>query len=328
MKVSRIVAVCITAALMLTLLCGCGVTKDPQAPENSIVCLSFPEYDWTRNILGENPAGFDLQLLVDNGADMHSYQATVNDIASIGSCALLICTGGSSEGWVLDALASSRDSALPSLIILQELQDRLLHAEDASVLQSDNREHEHAHTEDADEHVWLSLRNAEIACRAIERELSALDPDNAAVYHANLETYVEKLHALDVQYADMIAAATLDTVLIADRFPFLYLMNDYALDYCAAFSGCSADVDASFETVIRLTEKLSELNAPALLTIDGSKAEIADAVLANCPGTECRVLTLDSMQSVTRERIDGGDSYLGIMQHNFDTLRAALYPEA
>lgn len=328
MKAFRIVSFCLAAALLLpALLCGCGASGTESDHTNGIVCLSFPEYDWTRNILGENPSGFSLHLLVGNGTDMHSYQASVDDIARITGCELLICTGGPSENWVVDAIETGRDAALPSVVMLSELDGYLLSAETSSIIQpEDAHEHEHEHDGEADEHVWLSLRNAEIACQAIARELCALDPENAAVYQSNLDSYVEKLHALDAEYKTAIDSAALSTVLIADRFPFLYLMNDYGLQYYAAFSGCSADVDASFETIVSLTDKLGDLNPPAVLIIDGSSTEIADAVIANTPGCSCEVLTLDSMQSVTHERIENGETYLNIMQRNLDTLKRALNP--
>lgn len=325
MKAYRAVAGCLAAALLLMMLCGCSNTRAEGVHTSGIVCLRFPEYDWTRNILGENPAGIPLRLLAGSGMDMHSYQATVDDIALISGCELLICTGGSSENWVIDATDSSRDASLPSIVMMRELDERLLDVETSSTMEQHDV-HAHEHAGEADEHVWLSLRNAELACQAIARELCALDPDHAAVYQANLDGYVEKLQALDAAYETAIDSAVLDTVLFADRFPFLYLMQDYDLQYYAAFSGCSADVDASFETIVSLINTLDSLNLPAVLILDGSSAEIADAVIANVPDCSCEILTLDSMQSVTAARVESGETYLSIMQRNLDTLSQALNP--
>ena len=318
MKALRVLAVCLIAALMIILLCACG-NQDIAKSAGGIVCLAFPEYDWTRNILGDNPGKLELKLLVGNGVDMHSYQPAVDDIAQLSACDLLICTGGSSEDWVLDAIENNRDKSKPALVATELLSEQLL------CVGETQHEHDHAHT-DIDEHLWLSLNNAQKICEAICAEICSLDPANASIYKANLQSYTQKLQALDNAYAEVVENAVLDSIIVADRFPFVYLAADYGLQYHAAFSGCSADIDASFETIVALTETVDSLQPPAILIIDGSTREIADAVLANIPGSSCEVLTLNSMQSVTAAQLTAGISYIGIMQQNLDVLTRALNP--
>ena len=326
MKKRPVTAVCLLliAALCCT-LCACGGTKpDEKQTGIKIVCIGFPEYDWTRSLLGENPADVSLSLIIDSGADPHSYQATVEDIAEITACDLLIHTGGVSDQWVADALSTVKKNAPAEINMLSLLSDRILAEELVEGMQT-KEEHEHEEEgPEPDEHVWLSLRNAQTVCAAITEALCALDADNSTLYRQNLADYTAQLAALDAEFTEALRTAPCDTILVADRFPFRYLTEDYGIRYYAAFAGCSAETDASFETVIFLAEKLSELELPAVLTLDGSDARIAQAVLSNSEAEDCAVLSLNSMQSVRRTQIDGGLRYPDVMRSNLAVLRQAL----
>ncbi len=184
--------------------------------------------------------------------------------------------------------------------------------------------HEHEHEEEKDEHVWLSLRNAKVICLAIAEQLSALDPDNKDAYAKNLLTYTESLTALDKEYRKAVEEGSRKTLLFGDRFPFRYLVNDYGLDYFAAFSGCSAETEASFETITFLAGKVDELGLPCVLTIEGANHKIAQTIVQNTKSKNQQVLTMDSMQSTTSQDVKNGASYLSIMQKNLEVLKTAL----
>ena len=184
-------------------------------------------------------------------------------------------------------------------------------------------DHDHAegeaHEEEADEHVWLSLRNARTACAEIARVLGELDPDHAAEYQANAENYMAELEALDGEYTALAENAARRTVLVGDRFPFRYLMDDYGLEYYAAFSGCSAETEASFETIAFLSGKTEELALPCILTTESPQPGVAETIRSNTASGDQTILQLDSMQSAGT-----GDNYLDIMKENLEVLRQAL----
>ncbi len=184
--------------------------------------------------------------------------------------------------------------------------------------------HSHEHEEEKDEHVWLSLRNAKVICLAIAEQLSALDPDNKDAYAKNLLTYTESLTALDKEYRKAVEDGSRKTLLFGDRFPFRYLVNDYGLDYFAAFSGCSAETEASFATITFLAGKVDELELPCVLTIEGTNHKIAETIVQNTKAKNQQVLTMDSMQSTTSQDVKNGASYLSIMQKNLEVLKTAL----
>ena len=182
----------------------------------------------------------------------------------------------------------------------------------------------HDHGEEKDEHVWLSLKNAKTLVGAIADALQELDPDNKDTYAANASTYIEKLSALDGAYQSAVDGAASKTVLFGDRFPFRYLVDDYGLSYYAAFAGCSAESEASFETVSFLAKKVDELKLPCVLTIEGKNHKLAETIVQSTAGKNQKVLTMDSMQSMTSKDAANGATYLSVMEQNLSVLKEAL----
>ena len=184
--------------------------------------------------------------------------------------------------------------------------------------------HGHDHGEEKDEHVWLSLKNAKTLVAAIADALQELDPDNKSTYAANAAAYIEKLSALDGAYQSAVDGAARKTVLFGDRFPFRYLVDDYGLHYYAAFAGCSAESEASFETVSFLAKKVDELGLPCVLTIEGKNHKLTETIVQSTAAKNQKVLTMDSMQSTTAKDVANGATYLSVMERNLSVLKEAL----
>ena len=308
--------------LSMTLLGGCS--SAPQTETNDrlqIITTIFPEYDWVMNVLGENPGEAEVTLLLDNGVDLHSYQPNAEDILKISTCDVFIYIGGESDAWVDDALKNALNEDMIVINLLDSLGDTVKEEEHVEGMQE-----EHDHEEDAeyDEHVWLSLRNAEVLTGVIANALGSADPDNADSYRANAEAYITELQALDAEYTAMAEGAERKTLLFGDRFPFRYLTDDYGMDYYAAFAGCSAETEASFETVVFLAGKVDELSLPAIMTIEGTNHRIAETIRQNTASKDQEILVLDSMQGTTSKDVQNGISYLSIMEKNLEVLKTAL----
>lgn len=175
-----------------------------------------------------------------------------------------------------------------------------------------------------DEHVWLSLKNAQTLCKAIAEALETADPEHKDVYAANVDSYLEKLSSLDGQYQDAVANASQKTLLFGDRFPFRYMVDDYGLKYYAAFAGCSAESEASFETISFLAKKVDELGLKNIMTIENSDQKIAKTIRDNTKDKNQEILSLDSMQSTTSEDVKNGTTYLSVMESNLDVLKKAM----
>lgn len=288
-----------------------------------IVATIFPEYDWTREILGDRLEDVDLTLLLDNGTDLHSFQPAVKDIMKVSSCDLLIYVGGESDQWIEDALKSAANPDMKTINLMETLKDFIKEEETVEGMQ----EKHHSHEEDEkeyDEHVWTSLRNASAAAEVIADTLAELDPENSDIYKENLRSYQGELSSLDNEYQKTVDQSTHKTLLFADRFPFRYLVDDYGISYYAAFSGCSAESEASFKTITFLAEKVDELGLKEVFTIEKSDDRIAETVIENTRDKDQKVAVLNSMQSITSEEIADGTTYLSIMEDNLKVLKVAL----
>ena len=335
----------------ILVLSGCSsseILEDSDKP--SIVCTAFPQYDWTLQILGDRAEEFNVTLLNHQGTDMHSFQPTAANMVSMANCDLFIHIGGYSEGWVPAALESAGNDHAQVLTLLDHVEAR---AEEFTEGMEHNHDHDHgheaaadhageadeaddadsheghdheedAHAEELDEHLWLSLRCAQQACDVITDAICQLDPAGTETYRANASAYKEQLHNLDLAYEQAVHDANTNVLLFADRFPFRYLTDDYGIEYLAAFPGCSAETEASFETIIYLSEEMEAHHLNCAVVLEGSKEDFAKTVLSNTSAENPKILTLNSMQSVNQRHIDAGVTYLSIMEDNLKVLKKAL----
>ncbi len=338
------------AILMAGCLCACATQPVANASGSDkirIVTTIFPEYDWVMNILGSNAGNAEVTMLLDNGVDLHSYQPVAEDILKISDCDMFIYVGGESDEWVSDALKEAVNKDMVVIDLLDVLGDSVKEEEIVEGMQEEEHEHDHAdgeageeaheHDEEADEdheheeegpeydeHVWLSLKNAAILTQHISNELQKIDAQNAGTYKKNTEDYIAKLNELDKKYSDVVSNSEVKTLLFGDRFPFRYLTDDYGLSYYAAFVGCSAETEASFETIMFLAEKVDELSLHAVMTIEGDDHRIAETIVQNTNSKDQKILTMDSMQSVTSKDVADGTTYVSVMENTLSVLSEAM----
>ncbi len=337
----KILSIMIAVLLAVGCLSACSSgsnQSDPDSGTIQIVTTIFPEYDWVMNILGDNPAKADVTMLLDTGVDLHSFQPTAEDILKISTCDLFIYVGGESDEWVDDALQEATNKDMIAISLLDVLGDAVKEEEVIEGMQEEEHDHEHEdgeedHDEDHeheegeveyDEHVWLSLKNAAVLVEYISGMVQKLDPDNAELYKKNATAYIGQLNVLDSEYLAAVSNASYTTLLFGDRFPFRYLTDDYGLFYYAAFVGCSAETEASFETITFLAQKVDELSLPAVMTIEGADHRIAETIVQNTQTKDQQILTMDSMQATTAKDVENGTTYLSIMEKNLSVLKDAL----
>jgi zinc transport system substrate-binding protein len=320
----KIIVTLLASLLLTTLFSGCGDKSDANE-KISIVCTIFPQYDWVRQILGDKAGEMELTLLLDNRIDLHNYQPSVDDIVKISSCDFFIYVGGESDEWVEDALAEATNKKMVVINLLEVLGEAAKEEEIVEGMEEEDEEDGEEEGEvEYDEHVWLSLRNAQVFCQHIADALISLDEANANTYQANLNVYLGELAALDGEYQAALGAAPVRVLLFGDRFPFRYLVDDYGLDYYAAFPGCSAETEASFQTIIGLAERVDELDLHTSMVTESADQSIAQTIRDNTASKNQQILVLDAMQSVTASEVSGGATYLSIMRGNLEVLKEAL----
>lgn len=314
-----------TVLLILSLilpLSGCkGGCYESGSGELSIVTTVFPAFDFAREIAGEQAI---ICLLIPPGSESHSFEPTAQDILRIQNCDLLICNGGESEVWLEDML-EGLDGDIPRVVMLDCVQ--ALEEEVKEGMQAQAHEHEeedaedHGHEPEYDEHVWTSPRNAALISRAISERLCSIDPENAEYYTSRCDSYCDSLLALDEDFRSLFQELENPTMIFADRFPVRYFVEEYGLDYYAAFPGCAEQAEPSARTVAFLIDKVREENTPAVFYIEFSNQKMADII---CEDTGCKKLLFHSCHNVTRQQLDEGVSYLGLMRKNLETLKEAF----
>ena len=349
----KIIILILSAALIAGCFSACssgakaGVSSTSNGASSKkihIVTTIFPEYDWVMNVLGTDSKDVEVTMLLDNGVDLHSYQPTADDILKISTCDLFIYVGGESDEWVEDALKEALNKNMTVLNLLDILGESVKEEEMVEGMQEEEHDHHHDENEDHDkdhddhdhehededgeteydEHVWLSLKNAETIVASIREALIKLDSENAEKYNSNAKAYSDKLKELDSRYQETVKTASVKTLLFGDRFPFRYLVDDYGINYYAAFVGCSAETEASFETITFLSGKVDELSLNAVMTIEGTDHRIAETIVRNTKSKNQKILTLDSMQSTTLKDVQNGTTYISVMEKNLEALKEAL----
>ena len=334
--------------LYIGILSGCADHTVMGTDDNRlhIVCTTFPQYDWMAELIRGNEAQFSLTLLMDQGGDLHNFQPSALDIARVSACDLFVYVGGESDVWVDDALKEAVNPDLRVMNMMEAIQGRLVEEEHVEGIDSVwhgkgtdglhgteeleeeglrfNAHEMHDHEQEYDEHVWLSLRNAEQIVEGLAAQLMAMDSENAQLYQRNCERYTAALRALDIQFEQAVRDGNRDTLLFADRFPFRYFVEDYGLNYYAAFNGCSAETEAGFGTVAFLTDKMEELELDFVIVLDGSDDRLAQVVIENTQAGNQQICVLNSLQSVSRREIEAGFRYLNAMEENLKVLRMLL----
>jgi len=348
------------AALFSLVACNSvSENKKQESHELSIITTIYPEYAWTKEILGARTDSVNLTLLIKNGIDLHSFKPTAQDIAKIANADMVIYVGGESDEWIEKALEATPKKGRTEINLMKVLGDRVKAEEIVEGMQAEEEhhhehaeehehehhdehaeehehehhdehaeEHEHHHHDEEvenDEHVWLSLKNAEILVKKIAEELSKIDAAHASAYKQNTEAYIAQIQSLDAEYRTAVESAARKTVLFGDRFPFRYLVDDYGIKYYAAFVGCSAESEASFETIAFLAGKMDAESLPVIFTIENSNGKIAKSVLAASKKSQsAQILIINSMQSITEKQINEGIDYLSLMKANLENLKKAL----
>ena len=307
-------------------LCACGEAPAESGGEGlDIVCTVFPAYDFAREIAGEKA---NVTMLVPPGSEAHSFEPTPQDIIRIENCDLLICNGGESEAWLEEILAG-REKDIPALFMMdcvdaleEETKEGMQTTEHSHEEHEERDGHEeHEHEEEYDEHVWTSPVNASLIVSALCDRLSAIDPENGGFYRENAVRYQSELQKLDAAFRETVEKGKFDTLIFADRFPVRYFVEEYGLDYYAAFPGCTDDTEPSARTVAFLIDKVRSEDIPAVMYIEFSNEKMADVI---CEDTGCKKLLFHSCHNVSAQQLKSGVSYLTLMWGNLESLKEAL----
>lgn len=349
----RLLAVLLCACMVI----GCGSSKSvPNTNKLNIVTTIYPPYDFVKNVGGDM---VEVTMLLKPGMESHSYEPTPADIIKIMHSDIFLYAGGESDVWVEDLLSAGESDTRPFALLdwVDPIEEETVEGMQTKGHSHDHGDHDHTnetaydehgevctqdhvhgdeeyhhddetqvnavhlHEEEYDEHVWTSPQNAMLIVEKICDIFGEMDPDNRAVYEENAEEYLKKLQELDYAFWDVVNKAERKTLVFGDRFPLLYFVRNYGLDYYAAFPGCSMETEASAATVAFLTDKVEAEEIPVIFYLELSNGKIAE-VIAEC--TEAETARFYSGHAVTADDLEAGEDYLSLMYRNVDTLKRAL----
>lgn len=317
-----------TAVLTTGLLSGCAYGQKKNDGKISVVTTCFPPYDFARAVAGDTA---DITMLLNTGAEAHSYEPTPRDIAEIQNCDVFICIGGEDEVWV-DSVLEAVDNDSMTVIRLFDYAE-LLEEEAVAGASPDGHDHHHHHSEDehehdskvnennADGHIWTSPENAVKCVQAIEDAFCEKYIENSEFYRSNAEEYIKRLEQLDSDFRKITENTGEKVIIVGDRFPFRYLAHEYDLEYFAAFSGCSSESEPSVYTMAFLIDEILEHNADTVFYLEFSTRKLAEKL---CDATGAKMLPLNSCHNVSKDDFSSGVTYIDLMYENLKNLKEAL----
>lgn len=330
----RILAMTLSIIIFMLSLTGCkradsvGTNVEKETGKLNIITTIFPYYDFVRQIAGDS---VNVTMLVPTGMDTHSFEPTPGDMVKIQDADIFIYNGGEMESWVeqvLDAVDNDSQNRVRMMDYVTLFEEELVEGMEAE-------EHEHEHGEEDselkedtdheeaeyDEHIWTSPANAKILVSQLCNVLKEAESENAKVYEENAEQYIEKLTALDNEFKGIVETAKRKTLVFGDKFPLRYFVEEYGLDYSAAFSGCSTETEPSAETVAYLINKVKEEQIPVVYYLELSNGKIADTI---CEATDAKKVKFNTCHNVTQDQFDSGITYLELMEENVEALKRGL----
>lgn len=321
--------------LIVAILLGVGAIfengiKNKQATINQdnklqIVVTSFPQYDFARAVAKDEA---DISMLIKPGVESHSYEPTPEDIQKIENSDLFIYTGGENDEWV-EGILDSLDTSKTKIVKLEDCvtlieEDETVGLEGVSTHSHDDYEdsdHEHSSEIEYDEHVWTSPKNAIKIIEKIESVLCELDEEKQETYKKNAEEYISEINDIDAQIRNIVKHAKRKTLVFGDRFPFKYFVEEYGLDYKAAFPGCSDEMEPSADTISYLINFIKKENIPVVLHVELSNEKVANTLAEE---TNTKTMCLNAVHNVSQQDFEKGVTYVSLMRENIKTLKVAL----
>lgn len=306
-------------------LCGCESYQSLRDTDNlRIIAASFPDYDFARAVIGDDNSDVELKMLLSPGEETHSFDPTPLDMAEIENCDLFIYVGGESDAWIEEILATPEGKNIHGFPLIQCVDLRAEEEKEGMMEEKGEEASADGESEEEieyDEHIWTSPVNAVSVMYRLTDEICALDPQNEERYRKNADEYIAELFRLDTSFCNVCASSKRHTVLFGDRFPFLYFVKEYGLDYYAAFPGCSSETEPNAATIAFLIDKVTEENIPVVFKESLSNGNIANAIAEE---GEAKVLNFYSCHNISADDFAHGETYISLMKKNLAALEEAL----
>lgn len=256
----------------------------------------------------------DITTIIGPGGDAHAFEPTPADARAIAEADLVIINGLEFEPWI-ERLIASVGYAGP-IATASEGIDPL----------SDEHEHEageeaHDHDHGAfDPHAWQDVANTRIYAANIAAALTSIDPDDAAVYAANLTAYDAELALLDEEIRTAIDALPDDhRTIVTSHDAFGYFGAAYGLEFLAP-QGVNPEAVPGARATANLIQQIQDEGIDAVFIEALADPRLIQQIADETGATIGGALYSDTLSE------EGGPAatYLDMMRHNIRTLAAAL----
>ena len=308
--------------------------------KKKIVVTSFPIYEATQKIIAGHEKRFDLIWLQNDGSDLHSFEPTPEAVSDVRSADLVIYMGQVGDEWIDEIVNGEKEngverksiklidyfkgSLLPIEYEVNYMKDSQASEKNQAYYEKEDRKNETTTHVDYDEHFWFSLNNQQYLTRMIYQSISTMDERYYKDYYQNTERYCITLENVENEYRAMKKKTNKYFVIVADKFPYRYIFNDYKISYSAICNTCNTIENAALTKADHLAEIIDERKIPVVIVTESSDKEIANLVVSKTKTKDQKVVVFNSMQSVSRQDVENGVSYQKIMRDNLKVLTEAL----
>lgn len=302
--------------LLLAALLTAACSKQQEAPDKRlrIVTTIFPLYDYVRNIGGDYVT---VQLLLPPGVEAHSFEPKPEELLRVSRADLFVFTNREMEPWADKLLSAVQGDRKPLQV---EAGARAVYLSAA-----DSHGHgEHGHGADRrdarDPHIWLNIANARLMVDSIAEAMSARLPAGSDAFRANAAAYKKRLDALEIRFQDGLSSCRTREFLHGGHYAFAYLADRYKLTYVSAY-GITADSEPSPRRMMELVNSVREHKLKYIFFEELLAPRIAETISRE---TGAALLKLHGIHNLTRDELESGASYLGLMEQNLANLRKGL----
>lgn len=298
-------------ALVFLLPCASGGEK----PRIAIVATLFPQYDFARQIAGDNA---DVKLLLPPGAESHSFEPTPADMQSIAGADIFVYTGEYMEPWA-KRLADS--AAAPAGVRIVDASKGVAFLGEGEEEEEEEDDHDGHHHHGADPHIWLDPTRAAVMVVNIGQALAEQDPANASLYRKNTDTLVGELQKIDRDFIARVGKLPKRLLVFGDHFAFAYFIDRYRLEAASPYNSCVSGAEPGLRAVID-SINLVKNNGVKIIYVEAMTTSRMANLIASETGAE--ILYVDSLHNPSAERQQAGLTYQQAMRENMDAFAKGL----
>ena len=275
----------------------------------TIVATTSMLADAVRMIVRDVPHT-EVHGLMGPGVDPHLYRARESDVHTLAAADLIVYNGLHLEGKMGQVLEGMQRFA-KTIAAADALDTTLLRATEFENLY--------------DPHIWFDVSLWIMVVRYIQENISALDPEHAALYTKNADEYIAQLEQLNnyiMQRVNEVDAQKRILVTAHDAFGYFGAAYGFTV---VGLQGLSTDCDISTKDIQELADYIVEKQIPALF-VESSIPQ--RSLVAVCNAVTARgqhvALGAELYSDALGDQERGASSYLTMVKYNVDAIIDAL----